>query len=208
MTKYIYIYLFIINLLFSTSVIATVCINTSALPFNSTFASGPTMIAIVNSNPTIGTVIYRARDRWDVTDAVNRIGDWDGNVTASDCPAGQPRQFGAYEFSDTAACSISVPANISAYTITGGTRSIAINLNRVWSLNPQAGQFDIESVVVHEFGHMLGMAHQSGDECTNALSPTCATSPNIETMGSLTHTGETCQRSLEAGDRESANFLY
>lgn len=201
---------FLITLLFSTTGIAEICINSSALPFNSTFASGPAMMAIVKENSAIGAVIYRARDQWNVTDAAGHIGNWNGNITTSDCPANQPRQIGAYEFANTAVCSIPLPTDIeiSAYSITGGTRSIAINLNRVWSLNPLPGQYDIESVLSHEFGHMLGMAHQRLGICDNDLSPPCATYPNIETMGSVTHPGETCQRNLEAGDSESANFLY
>lgn len=206
MTKYFFS--FFIYLLFSTTGIAAVCTVLPALPFNSTFASGPTMMAIVNSNPAIGTAIYSARDQWDVTDAANHIGNWNGTITASDCPASpQPRQIGAYDFSNTT-CSISVLPNTLAYVLNGGTRSMAVNLNYVWSLNPLAGQYDIESVVAHEFGHMLGIDHQSGGSCTNAVSPLCANSPNTETMGANIHPGETCQRDLEAEDNQSANFLY
>jgi hypothetical protein len=58
------------------------------LPPNTNFPLGPNMYAaIVAYAPHLTSRLLAARDAWDATDAANRIGDWNGIVTGSDCPS-------------------------------------------------------------------------------------------------------------------------
>lgn len=77
--------LFFVTCLISTLGVAQVCLfpRTTAIPVNSTFAVGPIVYGFSSTNSQIFFVIY---DAWDVTDAVNRIGNWNGIITSSDCP--------------------------------------------------------------------------------------------------------------------------
>jgi hypothetical protein len=208
-------------LLFSATTMATVCVLTGAtqIPANSTFAIGPTVSTVVTADPNIMTAIVNAYDAWDGTDAVNRIGNWDNTVTTNDCPAGQPSQIGAFDFSATPACATntaySIGSNVLAYVdyyatqcAQCGTLSISVNLNFAWSLNPLPGEYDIQGVLAHEFGHVLGFAHQRNGVCTSITAPTCAATPGRETMGSTFSPVETCERTIEPNDEESADWLY
>jgi hypothetical protein len=209
-------------LLFSTVGIAQHCTLSGATQMapNTPFAVGPTVYAGVVAIPEVGTAIVAARDAWDVTDAVNRVGDWSGVTSGSDCPAGQPYQIGAFGFGG------STCATLSAYGIGGnvlafvdyfsslcpqcGTKSLTVNLDFPWSLNPLPGEYDFQSVVAHEYGHVLGLAHMENGACTftTQFGPSCADSPNRETMGRNTYPAEVCMRDLSANDIASANWFY
>ncbi len=207
--------------LFSSTGMAAVCILSGAaqIPANSTFAIGPNVSAAVTAEPNIMTAIVNSYDAWDGTDAVNRIGSWNNTVTTNDCPAGQPSQVGAFDFS-TVTCATNTAYGIDATKIVAyvdafaaqcaqcGTMSISVNLNFAWSLAPLAGEYDLQSVLAHEFGHVLGFAHQYDDECTEDPSQACATDSDSETMGATFFFAETCKRTIETSDEDSANWLY
>ncbi len=63
----------------------------------------------------------------------------------------------------------------------------------IWAQNPNAGQFDIESVGVHEFGHALGMGHS---DVTTA------------TMYASVAAGDIQNRTLHSDDIAGAQALY
>jgi hypothetical protein len=75
--------------------------------------------------------------------------------------------------------------------ISGG--DIAINAYTSWSTSPGRSQFDLESVVVHELGHLIGLQH----------TPVLAA-----TMYFAVGPGDTSQRSLHDDDRSGGCFLY
>lgn len=192
------------------------------MPANSTWSAGPNVYAGHVANPLIGADIYAARDAWDATTAVNRIGDWNGLVSASDCPIGLPMQIGAFDF-NTVSCATNTAYGVSptgtlayvdyfAWACAGcGTKSLTVNLAFSWAVGttPLAGQYDLQSVLAHEFGHMLGLGHMSSGACVHS-SPSCAGNPGLETMGATFYPGpgETCQRTTTGNDGTSAQGLY
>ena len=149
-------------------------------------------------------------------------------ATNSDCPLGQPGpQIGAYNFYDNnpatwcntvRAYGYHNPAlNSLAFTdyrpgqCPGcGTKSISINTAVAWSTNPGPGQYDIQSVVAHEFGHVLGFSHIKGEFCDENPGFSCFFAPNRNTMQSNTPAGagETCGRDPNFYDITNANNTY
>lgn len=153
----------------------------------------------------------------------NRLAGWNGVVTASDCPAGQPSQIGAFDFATVPCATVSAYFPGGAPTVLAfvdyfpsvcaqcGTKSISVNLAFAWAVGgaPLAGQYHLRSVLAHKFGHVLGLAHMSGGACV-ASSPSCAASPGRETMGGTFYPGpaETCEADVAPNDVSSANALY
>lgn len=217
-----------IGLMCSSSMVGACLLEKATqLPLNTPVALSPSVYNAVVANPAYGTAILAARDAWNVTNARNRIGNWSGVVTNSDCPTGQPFQVGAIAFTNstceplignfpdpTTRNSFLAFVDYDPRKCTGsgcGTKSVTLNLNYSWSLNPILGEYDIQSVLAHEFGHVLGLAHQDQGLCDQTSSPTCLTTPGRETMGAQVPswiTWSSCIRDLSTNDVNSANQLY
>lgn len=60
------------------------------LPSNTPLALGEIMYYYAANFPDVGQALVSARDAWDSTDAVNRIGDWDGFHRDRTAPAAGP----------------------------------------------------------------------------------------------------------------------
>ena len=149
-----------------------------------------------------------------------------GGQTNSDCPLGQPApQIGAYNFYAQPYCGtaaaypgVTDPINVVlAFTdyfpwqCAGcGTKSISINTYFAWNTTPADGQYDIQSVLAHEFGHMLGFSHIWSIFCSDFSGYSCAVDPGRNTMQSYTApgVGETCGRDITGNDATNANNLY
>jgi hypothetical protein len=178
----------------------------SQLPFPPTgLALGNTVYHAAITYPDVANAIVGARDVWNGTNAKNRIA-WNGSVHLSDCPTGQSIQIGAFDFMNTN-CPTPNGSGAVALTDYSGTKSISLNLHFMFSTSPQPGQYDIQSVLAHEFGHLLGLAHMTGDQCT-FNSQTCGFNPNVNTMTSFIENGQTCYRDLAMYDILNANSVY
>lgn len=228
---------FCVALLFSTAGIAQQCQLWIAQPIqpNTLFDLGPTMYAAAIAHPEIQTAVVNARDAWDQTNAINRIGNWSGVTTLSDCVAWRGStvtslQVGLLAFAGSTCPTViaNMPANpppgtiilafVDYYARSGclfpscATKSLSLNMDVAWTSTPGLdGLMDLQSVVTHEFGHVLGFAHMENGNCSpdpNTFSPTCATSPNRETMQRYIYNGEDCSRTIQANDISSANSLY
>lgn len=85
---------------------------------------------------------------------------------------------------------------------------MSINLAKMFSFNPEPGQYDVQTVLTHEFGHMLGLWHMTGSSCGNFVQ-TCAGDPNLNTMSFQIQDGTMCQRDLAFYyDIVNANAAY
>ncbi len=67
--------------------------------------------------------------------------------------------------------------------------------DKTWATNPTSGQYDLEGVAVHEFGHALGLGHSAS---------------NGATMFPSTGSGQSSinLRSIENDDKAGIQFLY
>lgn len=195
--------------------------NFTALQHNTQLSIGPTLYGILNAYPQLWTVLGAARDAWNGTNAGGRIGNGSFPQSASDCPVvngqGLPIQLGAMDFpaavaagscpplgSGQAIAATDYPASCSGC----GTKSIIINTNVAWSFNPGPNEYDVQSAMAHEFGHMLGFMHQHQASCTALTSTTCADPNEKNTMNFFLFTGETCERTLSTWDADNADAVY
>lgn len=192
------------------------------LPPSTQVALGPTAYAALQTDGVLEAII-NARDAWDNSDAADRIGDWSGVITNLDCPMGQPLQIGAFNFTSEACTTVSAYGSLQSLAFVDyysdrcvgcGTKSISINLAYSWSVAaaPLPGEYDLQSVLAHEFGHLLGLAHLKSDGTCGVddYPNTCAWNSNIPTLISKIYSGayETCQRTLSTYDIQSANGFY
>ena len=182
--------------------------NFTPLQHDTALYLGPTLLSILNAYPQLWTVLGAARDAWDGTNAGNRIGDWNGLQSASDCPVGLPVQLGAMDFSLGGCAAIGSGAAIAAtdYEVSCsgcGTKSIIINTNVAWSFNPGPNEYDVQSALAHEFGHMLGFTHQHQNSCTELTTTTCAFDSNKNTMSRyLFKRGDVSTNPFDVGRRQ------
>jgi hypothetical protein len=189
----------------------------SQLPPHTPMAVGPNVYQAALTVPGVTEAILGARDAWNVTEAAGRLDGWTGVVSGSDCPLGQPMQIGAFDFN-----AVGCPT-VNAYGAQGalafvdyfpsqcagcGTKSISVNTANALALNPLPGQYDIQSILAHEFGHVLGLAHMTGQFCSSAAPARCVQDPNRNTMGSVIWDGEACERDLAYYDSLNANVAY
>jgi reprolysin-like metallo-peptidase family M12B len=194
------------------------------LPSYTPIYLGPLMYYYAYNFTDVGNALVAASVTWNITDAHDRIGGY-GGQTNSDCPLGQSApQIGAYNFYAQPYCGTAVAYGFhnpssGALAFTDyypgqcagcGTKSISINTAVAWAIIPADGQYDVQSVVAHEFGHMLGFSHIYGNQCSEFSGYSCAVDPDRNTMQRYTAPGfgETCGRDLTGIDIANANYLY
>jgi len=97
---------------------------------------------------------------------------------------------------------------ISNSVITGV--DIFFNTGYFWSDNPEPGEFDIESIALHEVGHAIGLGHPDlADNLGNNYdsSGTSILATGLEVMNSTIAPGEIL-RVLSSDDLAGRDFLY
>ncbi len=202
------------------------------LPRGWKFGIGPTMFDIVANYTGVGDAILGAAAQWNNVVPARGFG-WDGLMapTSSDCssgkPSGKPFQLGALNFSTNTNCaSLNAlkatdqyqDALIIAYadfnTHPGcvypqcGTKSVTINLARAWttSQTPLPAVYDLQSALVHEFGHTLGLAHMGlGYLCESTVSADCnGVDPvDVHSMQNEVKAGQICGRTITGNTSNS-----
>ena len=139
-----------------------------------------------------------------------------------DCPNGQSLQIGVVDFNSTSCSTVNAyrnagllpPSSLAFVDYYGficpgcGTKSLILNLAVAWSVNPGPMQYDLQSVLTHEFGHMLRLAHMNGFKCEDNFAPNCALYSDRNTMTANIPDGDTCERTLSGIDVQNANSLY
>ena len=180
--------------------------------------------------PQIGTAIMGAISAWDVTDAVGRIGTYNGMIYQDYMLPVYNNSVIATEHLGANSGNLAVTYNRNSY------RQININIDLSWYIGigtQLAGQPDLQAALTHEFGHWLGSSHEGAGACEikgyGGLSYTCAQADavfgvnhrgvagsmnesGIVTPGSpetMTYNmGGTCQRVLSINDINSMNLIY
>lgn len=154
-----------------------------------------------------------------------RLADWSGQWGGCQAPTVLPGNLFKLEFIHSPAQTVQHYQNMALRTmllrlwiimltrqihpLAIHTRAISINLDVAWSDNPGPTQQDLQGLMTHEFGHVLGLGHVELDFCgETGLRVTCSAMPNRETMQHFIHPGETCNRTLESNDVYNANYLY
>ena len=204
---------------------------TNLLPMGTKYNVAPNLAAAINNYPGVGQALLNGINVWNVPGYfTNGRMSGPGVVSTNDCPTGlttSSLQLGFYAFFNSS-CLSALSNNVTGMPssadnmplgfvdfnnyfpcMTCASRSISLNANVVWSLDPLPGQIDLQSVMAHETGHVFGIAHGEGEgrECELTGSPssaTCALDPNRETMANHIYRGETCVRTLNSHDVQNA----
>ena len=204
------------------------------------WALSPTIANAALAEPAGMAAVNAAGAVWNGTDAGGRLLGWNGLVGVSDCPSfshpiGKRFQVTALSF-DSAHIWCPVASfyqtnviEVGGYIKKGfadyngpyvncmdcGSKSVVINLNFAYSVSnsPAAGEVDLQSLLSHEFGHVLGFAHRDyGHPCGAGIpdyySQTCYSNPRINVMSNWVFPGTTCQQSLTTDDINNANSIY
>ncbi len=223
------------------------------IPLNTTYNVGPNLAGAITNIPGLGQALLDGINVWNVSGYyTNGRLIAPGTISASDCPDGLSLQVGVYSF-EASTCQAAIKTGVTgSYDLddlfiplgfvdyyhnpncqnctTLGTKSISLNLNVLWSLGAEPGKRDVQSVMAHEAGHALGIAHGENNVCPDyapsyfSYTPSCAAlaayppsspdfpgyppppgvDPNRPTMGNFIYPGETCVRTLSAHDIQSA----
>lgn len=121
--------------------------------------------------------------------------DWQGVVAA---PAGADANV--VQWVSGTACT----GGILGFTLLPSSNGWSLSLcdNWTWSDGPEAplaGQIDIQAIVAHELGHVLGLGHTSAG---------CNSCPDAPTMCAFANCGSVEARSIEPDDAAGVQAIY
>ena len=149
----------------------------------------------------------KGMDHDDVVAAIDRaIRTWEegGTTSVRFEPEGEPqRATTEHDFENVVYFTHDWPHDPSllALTSTWSTADgtivgfdMAINANQPWSLDGEPGTYDLENMLAHEFGHVLGLGHTEDDIHA--------------TMHATSVLGELSKRDLSEDDRDGLAYQY
>lgn len=215
------------------------------VPKGTKYKVGPNLAAAIANYPGVEQAILNGIAVWNESDFYTRGRLIESNgISTDDCPPGGTSgtplpigtslQIGLYEFYGSNCLSATsnnltgpIPSDLDKLPlgfvdfftyypcVTCTSRSVSLNANVVWSLNPSSTEVDVQSVMAHEIGHVFGIAHGERSSvyplgsCVITLEKTEKCSENIdrETMANYIYRGETCVRSLNDHDKDNARAI-
>jgi PKD repeat protein len=160
--------------------------------------TSPVVPYYVNTpSPVALTAVQAAASTWTGVQGSSFVYEYAGPTTATDLS-----RNGKNEIMWTS----TVPAGVLAQASTWSSGStiletdIRFNTQYSWSTNPGSGQYDVESIALHELGHWVGLADLYG----NLAGYPSDTSKVMYGRGGA---GES-KRTLHSGDRDGIRYIY
>lgn len=141
------------------------------------------------------TAVESAEATWDSFVTTRNFSRNDSTSQTNPC-TGNPNtiQWAAIDGSGGVLATASVCRNVATKEIGGFV--VTIDQEEFWATDGSAGNFDVENVVSHEFGHVAGLGH------VNAPRDGCLS------MYRYAGAGEIQKRTLGWGDKLGMNALY
>ncbi|MCK9566290.1 MAG: hypothetical protein M0Q43_09600, partial [Methanothrix sp.] len=154
--------------------------------------------------------ISAAANTWDNAVAKNLFAD--GQTVISDPSKGIDQRDGfnvnAWKYLSDAPRALAYSRTWSGGPIVGGYYSALesdISYNSRWTWSTSGGDYDVQSVAVHELGHTIGLGDIYSTTYGGTLPPT---DPRTQDFEQVMNAYDAPQRTLGNGDRTGAQLLY
>lgn len=159
------------------------------------FTGGAVTYQITGSAPSGGnTAVENAVATWDGFVTTRTLSRDDSSPSANLCGGVNTVQWAAIDGSGGALATASVCRNVATKAIVGFV--VTMDSAESWATDGSSGNFDVENVASHEFGHVAGLGHD------NPPKSGCLT------MYKFAGLGETQKRTLGLGDKLGMDALY
>ncbi len=158
------------------------------------FASGTAEYKITGGTSAQNTAVESAVVTWDGFVTTRTFVRDDTTPSANPCGGVNTVQWASIDGSGGVLATASVCRNVATKEIVGFV--VTMDSAELWAIDGSSGNFDVENVASHEFGHVAGLGHD------NPPKSGCLT------MYKFAGLGEIQKRTLGLGDKLGMDALY